>query len=517
MKGHVFVVRGDITKLACDAWFASCDYRAKPRRSFVPSFWEGSFEGTPFQGRQRVQKLSNWPKDWPQPWLTNVGGTKDKPVKWYIEGVTEFLDRAKASLLNRAPLFGRSKHLVALPVVGTGRGGAAESAGKILEEMLPALRNFTSENEVDVVLVAFSPTAYAAAQAERNKIVVWPDPIAELKNEADYLAKTCLQGKLAVFIGAGVSRAAGLPDWAGLLHRLAIRARRGEDECKALTNLKSYLDQATIIQRWLEGVENIGNAVKEELGGYHHYSLSHAFLAALPVREVITTNYDQLFEHAWRSHDLDEFSVLPGNLKPNSQRWLLKMHGCLSKPEQVVLTRSDYTRYDESLPGLAGIVQAFLVTRHMLFVGFSLTDDNFHRIVDYVRRIRASAKEEEYFGTALSLKGCGLEEVLWEKDLHRVRVVQDHEGKYVSDADAARRLEIFLDYLLSRTRDTNHLLVGKRFDNVLSESERKIRDALQGFVKDLRSGGEAVTQTVAWRHIEPMLIRLGFNPKELEF
>ena len=43
-----------------------------------------------------------------------------------------------------------------------------------------------------------------------------------------------------------------------------------------------------------------------------------------------------------------------------------------------MLTRGSYARYDEHLPALAGIVQGFLMTRHMLFVGFSLTDDNFH-------------------------------------------------------------------------------------------------------------------------------------------
>jgi hypothetical protein len=31
----------------------------------------------------------------------------------------------------------------------------------------------------------------------------------------------------------------------------------------------------------------------------NHYSLGHALLAGLPVREVITTNYDRLFDAAW--------------------------------------------------------------------------------------------------------------------------------------------------------------------------------------------------------------------------
>lgn len=43
-------------------------------------------------------------------------------------------------------------------------------------------------------------------------------------------------------------------------------------------------------------------------------------------------------------------------------------------------------RYQTRRSALSGIVQSLLITRHMLFVGFSLRDDNFHRIVDEVRR-----------------------------------------------------------------------------------------------------------------------------------
>jgi hypothetical protein len=236
-------------------------------------------------------------------------------------------------------------------------------------------------------------------------------------------------------------------------------------------------------------------------------------IASLPVLEVITTNYDELFERAWKIHDSDGISVLPGDIKPNTQRWLLKMHGSVSKPEQIVLTRSSYNRYDESLPGLAGIVQAFIVTRHMLFVGFSLSDDNFHRIVDCVRQIRADSTSGDRFGTVLFLRSVGLQEVLWDKDLNMVRMVQDGERENVSYPEAARRLEIFLDYLLSRTRDTRHLLVGERFNDILDESERHIRDILHKFVADLHAGDESIKETVAWRHIERMLNELGFTTK----
>lgn len=46
------------------------------------------------------------------------------------------------------------------------------------------------------------------------------------------------------------------------------------------------------------------------------------------------------------------------------------------------------------------------MTRHMLFVGFSLRDDNFHQIVYDVRKAAPRHGEtESSFGTALFLEG----------------------------------------------------------------------------------------------------------------
>lgn len=93
-------------------------------------------------------------------------------------------------------------------------------------------------------------------------------------------------------------------------------------------------------------------------------------------------------------------SILPMSPSPSADRWLMKMHGCVRVPDSIVLTRRDYIRYAEtsaalggaarcqydvqsscmmSLSLLAGILQALLMTKHVLFIGFSMTDDNFHR------------------------------------------------------------------------------------------------------------------------------------------
>src|SRR5581483_4589664 len=120
---------------------------------------------------------------------------------------------------------------------------------------------------------------------------------------------------------------------------------------------------------------------------------------------------------------------------------------------------------------LAGIVQTLLLTRHMLFVGFSLSDENFHRIADDVRRVLRSlqppangtAAVGKPFGTAVVLHRRRLIEELWGEDLRWVGVGGDDE--------APRRLEVFLDDLLAQTRDTAHLL-DRRYERLLDGGER---------------------------------------------
>ena len=72
---------------------------------------------------------------------------------------------------------------------------------------------------------------------------------------------------------------------------------------------------------------------------------------------------------------------------------MLKLHGTVSRPREIVLTKRDYIRYNDRFAALAGIVQSTLLTRHLLSIGFSLADDNFHKIFDSVRKAKSSEND----------------------------------------------------------------------------------------------------------------------------
>ncbi|MCC6630130.1 MAG: SIR2 family protein [Chloroflexi bacterium] len=530
MAGHVFIARGDLLRLHCDAWLVPCDaglhvtggFRASlppAARDHLERLRRGEAPRPSGWGRHgaRVAPLDGGTGSPPEPrsYLVNVGGGSAAGVEWFCDGARQFV-RAVAEERPMAPLTGRPKPLAALPLIGTGRGGGRAIKGGIVLALVGALHEAAAEHDIDVALVTNTGPAFAAAQNARRQFLdgtaasggmaAWAELGIALQAEADRLAALAAAGRLVLFLGAGVSQGAGLPGWDGLLAALAERAGLDEAERVALARLHQ-LDRARIIQARLEhrGLA-LGPAVAERLIAERH-SLAHALLAGLPVGEVVTLNYDQLFELAAAGAGR-EAAVLPYQAVAEHGRWLLKLHGCVTHPEDIVLTREDYLRYADRRAALVGIVQALLITRHMLFVGFSLADDNFQRTVDDVRKaVRGAAGPAagEPFGTALLLEEDRLLEELWRGDLRFAAMADSGAGR----GDAARRLEIFLDAVLAGAAHGASPLLAPAYDGVLTAEERELR----GLVHELKArASDRLRRSAAWQPVAALLEQWGGHP-----
>jgi hypothetical protein len=516
MAGHVFVVRGDLMQLVCDAWCVPGGNgpgitwrRALPPRSK----WQKLPEGWGDANGLRSTLLVDADAPEPLAFLTDITSDRVAPTNaaaWFVEGARQFVRVSSAALSDRKrpPVHGRAKHLVALPLVGTGGGGGGHLAGEVVALLLPAMREEAARADVDVALVLHDGPGWAAAQNARGDDALWGALSPKLLRAADDLAQKARNGDLVVFLGAGVSQAAGLPSWGTLLADLAaeVAGVQGKEQKDAFSKL-GELDRAALIQRRIHDGQSVGEAVAaliESRG--KRYALSHGLLASLPVEEVISTNYDELFERASDAVNRPCI-VLPGGVVSRGRRWLLKMHGSVSRPETIVLTREDYLKFQENRTALAGIVQALLLTRHMLFVGFSFNDDNFHRIAYAVRQsLGQTERRGEHqitarFGTNLVVGQNPLAEELWGGDLDWVAF----EG---NPAEQARLVEIFLDRVAARSAAATCHLGERRYEGVLSPGERKLRDRIEAF---LQATSHEETETGAWGEVERLLKRLGIG------
>ena len=505
MRGHVFVVHADLRTLRCDHWLLPVDAGCSVSRSWwgTPS-WRAIERHLPpaMTSDERVVEVP-WTGS-RRPWPTNVAGGRSTSELWLGESVRRFLQRASRA----GHALERARPLLAMPVVGTGYGGKRRRAGDVLRVVLPVVYDFVEQHAVDVVVVAWTEEDLAAVQAARRQVAqvrsVWPLP-AELQERAIALGAQASRGELAVFFGAGVSVAAGLPTWEGLLDRLAARAGFREEERTELAQLGAPDRAQLIATRFAQQNRDIGREVRECLDTDGEVGLPHAMLAGLPVAEFITTNYDDVFE---RACDATRRPVarLPYTPAREAQRWLLKMHGCVTVPSDIVLTRRDYMRYAERNAALAGIVQAMLITRHMLFVGFSLEDDNFHRIVDAVERAMGG-QHPEGLGSVVSLMANPLAEQLWGDDLRWIALGTSSEAL----SELSRRFEIFLDAVSFYAADPQHLL-HPRFAGVLTAEERELRELLVPLVRWMRANGPPAPEdpiTAAWARVERLLRALG--------
>ena len=169
----------------------------------------------------------------------------------------------------------------------------------------------------------------------------------------------------------------GLPDQAAV-----VSSRLGEPGGQAAAEGGAVDDSRTQVDEALNAL------VVDEISSSELYSITHGLLAGLPISAAVTTNYDSLFERAWRAAD-KEFNVLPYETEP-SERFILKLHGDVNRPLDIVLTRSQMLDSREQRKALAGIVQTMLLTKHLLFVGFSLQDPNFSEVAGTVRRCTQS-------------------------------------------------------------------------------------------------------------------------------
>jgi hypothetical protein len=541
MPGHVFILRGDIRLLACDAWLIPCDSRARPSRAnFLPEAvgldqpWP---EPTPeFRDlRTRVLRGRHWDADDRQAWLVNVGyesRSGQDEEEFYRQSVGEALRAVLASLgAGHTPRNRREVPLLALPLLGGGLGMPMVKLGRTLRTLLEITHDELrrAPGRVDVVLVTLGAKADAAAQHQRRQFAAaaWSELAQQDREQAEGLARQAEAGSLALFMGAGTGVGCGLPSWNQLLRELAEQAGvAGTLQASLLDQRRDVRDQASYIQERLGGPVHLQTRVVDLIGASsRRHSLAHALLACLPVREAITTNYDRCFEAAWewaeaepvpQSHGVlagQRPSIIPHAIRADARRWLLKLHGCVTRPDSIVLTRESYIRYNHQYAALEGILQATLLTRHMLFVGFSLRDDNFIRILDAVRRVVRPADataSHRPFGSALMMGKDDVTQGLYRGDLHWLALSEKDElAMNAADFQGpGRKLELFLDYLLCRTGAVSYLL-DDDFEAILDEREQRLRDALRPLLDLARTDA---SQTPVWRRVRNLLAELGHTP-----
>ena len=487
-QGHLFVVHGLIEDVAHDMAIIPTDDKFSVR-----DYWS---------------KVIDLQQTGAQHWETRTDGFLIyKPNRSVLAvsvdaSYNEVLNRIHSCLTlakqNAKPRNHRQLPLVAVPVIGIEGGGHDNVRGKVVQQLVDRLHESAKDLDVDVVLVVKEASVYSAAQWVRRK---HPGLQPEWEKATARLGGHAKNGNLALLLGAGVSAAAGLPSWNELLHNLD-----GKD---AERSALSPTDRAELIEK--HNKSRFQQLVREQIDVDRSPSLLHALLAGLNCREVVTTNYDLLYERAAKAAS-QTISVLPWARAQPGKPWLLKLHGDIGKNhlKSIVLTRRHMVTYDAKNRPSTALLQSLFLTRHLLIVGTSMTDDNVLRMLHEVNAYQEAflpKRARAVVGTVLDTDLQKERAELW-KGILAWCDLKTHE----TDNQSFRILELFLDRLAFHAISESSWLLDARFADLLGETGLPADSAqVAAEARELR---RRLSSHTAWAPLRKALDLLGARGRQ---
>lgn len=214
------------------------------------------------------------------------------------------------------------------------------------------------------------------------------------------------QGNPFLFIGSGLSRRyLGLEDWKGLLEKFSVTKDFGYYLSSANEDLAiaAGLLAKDFHELWwnnsqyeesrnsFKETKNQSSALKFEISNYLKkltkntvdpaYETEVKMLEDSNIDGIITTNWDTLLEE-----------LFPDYVRYIGQKELIfstsygvgeiyKIHGCSTEPNSLVLTDTDYNKFQERNSYLTAKLITIFVEHPVIFIGYSISDKNIQNIL----------------------------------------------------------------------------------------------------------------------------------------
>ncbi|QNR69773.1 SIR2 family protein [Paenibacillus peoriae] len=230
-----------------------------------------------------------------------------------------------------------------------------------------------------------------------------------------------------LFVGAGISRRyISSPDWIGLLEYF-IEANPNkkypigyytQDRMDKLPEVGSlianeYYDFAW--QKQAEGIfpkevystsfsrsiflkqrisEFLGSKMSEFAVNGHNYQEELEALIRITPHAVVTTNYDMLMEHIFPKHNPIIGQQVIRARESTNYGHLLKIHGCVTQPSEIVISKEDYDVFMGKQKYLIAKLLTYFMEYPIIFLGYALSDENIKSILSDVSEIIKSDDDE---------------------------------------------------------------------------------------------------------------------------
>ena len=233
-----------------------------------------------------------------------------------------------------------------------------------------------------------------------------------------------------VFVGSGMSRRyLDAPDWQGLLKLLIANHgglsypygwyfQESKSDLPTLASLlvKGFQDSAWTVHkaRYPDALFETGHSADAFLkhaaaqvfvdacakgvgafeAGTHPMNAEISALRDLRPHALITTNYDSFLEYLFPEYDAVIGQQIIRRPPYASLGEILKIHGCVTQPDGLVLTAEDYGYFADRQKYLAANLLTYFVEFPMIFIGYSASDRNIQSILRDISVMVPAAPDE---------------------------------------------------------------------------------------------------------------------------
>lgn len=188
----------------------------------------------------------------------------------------------------------------------------------------------------------------------------------------DDIVKEMLNGTFSVFCGAGADCDATKQEWQDIFtEKTKDFYKKYSSDIYFLADLeKRYHNPESFFQEICNNVSSVSNLESRHINN----------IVNLNINQIWTTNFDLIIENTIQR----KFGFTPTIIRESadlftenlSSRYVIyKLNGCVTKPETMVLTKSDFFDYFKKQRLIFEMLKRQLVLDSFLFIGYSFTDD----------------------------------------------------------------------------------------------------------------------------------------------
>ncbi len=214
----------------------------------------------------------------------------------------------------------------------------------------------------------------------------------------DNLFQLIREEEVIIWAGAGLSFYAGFPSGKRLGEILTESLSKAEKEL-----LPTSLMLPDLAEEYYRIKGNNKNSLLKILNKIFldftpESTTCHDKIASIPhFKTIITTNYDKMFENSQKQKgQLITSSKQIPYLDKNKTN-IFKVHGDLSEPESIIITKSDYNNFfkKESQNNVFwSVIKERLSTKSVLFLGYNLEDPNISVIFEKITEVLDTHRKE---------------------------------------------------------------------------------------------------------------------------